>query len=228
VSDLHPAAPGPHPAAASDFYLAAVPPDRVGPVAGHAPPPAPSVQWSPQPVGHPPPSGAPHSGPGAPYPPPSGGGYPGYGGAYAAPDPRGDGAGWAWILLVAALVFLASAGWFAYQRSQVATDDPGTSTAPGGGAPAVARSAAAWPACAEVFVPGEVIDTEQALAPCRDPDGGLKAVGNFRCADGRRLFQVDANTGARAGWGFGGTAYRETADAASDRDYAAAYRACTA
>ncbi len=80
----------------------------------------------------------------------------------------------------------------------------------------------------EVFVPGEVIDTEQALAPCRDPDGGLKAVGNFRCADGRRLFQVDANTGARAGWGFGGTAYRETADAASDRDYAAAYRACTA
>jgi hypothetical protein len=52
-------------------------------------------------------------------------------------------------------------------------------------------------------------------------------VGNFVCQDGRRLFQVDANTGAPAGWGFGGSAYRETADAATDRAYAAAYRKCT-
>jgi hypothetical protein len=131
------------------------------------------------------------------------------------------------VLLVAAVIFLASAGWFAYQRMQVSPGDGGAAAAPGGDASAASPSAA-WPSCDAVFVPGEEIDTDRALAPCRDPAGGLVAVGNFRCSDGRRLFQVDASTGAPAGWGFGGAAYRETADAASDPAYAAAYSECTA
>jgi hypothetical protein len=88
-------------------------------------------------------------------------------------------------------------------------------------------SAGPRPTCAEVFDPGRLIDEKVALAPCQDPDGKLKAVGNFVCVDGRYLFQVDASTGAPAGWGFGGRAYRETTDAATDPDYAAAYRDCT-
>lgn len=193
------------------------PADRAGPIAGQAPPPAVAIQWSPQPgarpASPPPGAGAPAALRPSPVPP------------AAPPDApaREDSAGWAWLLLVAACVFLASSGWFAYQRMQA---DPGD---PAGAAPGTAASpsAAAWPPCAEIFAPGRVIEEEQALAPCRDPDGGLKAVGNFRCTDGRRLFQVDANTGAPAGWGFGGTAFQETADAASDPAYAAAYRECT-
>jgi hypothetical protein len=143
--------------------------------------------------------------------------------ATGAPERDGS-VGWAWVLLAAAVLFLASAAWFAYQRTGQTPADPGATV--DRGAP-TAPSTPAWPSCAEVFVPGRTIDEEAALAPCRGPDGRLKAVGNFVCQDGRHLFQVDANTGAPGGWGFGGSAYRETADAATDRDYAAAYRECT-
>ncbi|MFV2102805.1 hypothetical protein [Micromonospora sp. LOL_024] len=92
--------------------------------------------------------------------------------------------------------------------------------------PTITYSPPALPACADVFQPGETIDQEQAAAGCVDPDGGQQMVGAHRCDDGRHLWQVDASTGAKAGWGFGGGKYRASKDAANDPAYSKAYEDC--
>lgn len=97
--------------------------------------------------------------------------------------------------------------------------------------PAQARdiqaSVAALPKCGEVFKAGQRIDQAKAAAGCLDARGGVQAPGSFQCGDGRTLWQVDASTGARAGWGYGGDAYHESKDAASDPKYKQAYEKCT-
>lgn len=80
--------------------------------------------------------------------------------------------------------------------------------------------------CADVFKPGQVIDQKKAAAGCLDPDGGAQSPGSFRCGDGRHLWQVDAATGAPAGWGFSGSKYRASKDAARDPAYTKAYASC--
>lgn len=91
--------------------------------------------------------------------------------------------------------------------------------------PAAAPTPPALPKCSEMFKVGQKIDAEKAKAGCTDPDGGQQFAGSFRCNDGRRLWQVDASTGAAAGWGFGGDTYRAT-KAGKDPAYAKAYNAC--
>jgi len=91
---------------------------------------------------------------------------------------------------------------------------------------AIRASVAALPKCDEVFAPGKVIDDAKAAGGCLGPDGGMQAVGSFRCGDGRRLWQVDASTGAKAGWGFGGAKFVASADSASDPAYKRAYEDC--
>ncbi|MET8150183.1 hypothetical protein ACIBSW_24180 [Actinoplanes sp. NPDC049668] len=92
------------------------------------------------------------------------------------------------------------------------------------GAPA--GKAAAATACAEVFQPGKVVDEGKAQAGCAGPGGQVRYVSAFECTDGRRLYQVDATTGASAGYGFGGKSYVASADSAKDAKYGQAYRSC--
>lgn len=89
------------------------------------------------------------------------------------------------------------------------------------------ESAPALPACAEVFQPGKVVDEVLATAGCTSPRGITQFVGFFECQDGGILFQVDANTGAPGGYGFGGKQYRVVkGDPAADKSYKQAYKTC--
>lgn len=103
----------------------------------------------------------------------------------------------------------------------------GCSSTPDPAPPAAAPTTPSLPRCAEVFKPGQVIDKAKASAGCTDPDGGVQAVGNFRCADGTHLWQVDGTTGATAGYGRDGKAYKAvTGDVAADPGYKKAYASC--
>lgn len=78
-----------------------------------------------------------------------------------------------------------------------------------------------------MFQPGKVIDKAKAGGGCTDPDGGVQQVGSFRCGDGTHLWQVDAATGAKAGYGNDGKAYKAvTGEVAADAGYKKAYSAC--
>lgn len=92
--------------------------------------------------------------------------------------------------------------------------------------PAAAPTTPALPKCSELFKVGQKIDPEKAKAGCLDPDGGAQFGLGGRCDNGRTLWQVDASTGAAAGWGWGGDVYHATKEAASDPAYAKAYNAC--
>jgi hypothetical protein len=130
----------------------------------------------------------------------------------------------AWAALVVALLAFGGVGWLVFQRE---TDADATITSPEAQAWAsAAATMAALPACKDVFVPGKVVDAKKALDGCKGPAGDLRVIGYFDCADGRKLFQVDANTGAAAGWGFGGAKYRTAKEAASDPEYGKAYQSC--
>lgn len=100
------------------------------------------------------------------------------------------------------------------------------SGAAGPSASAAAPGSGALPACSAVFKPGKVIDEELAASGCLDKAGATQIVGSFNCSDGGRLFQVDATSGATAGYGFGGEKFRATADAADDPEYSNALQSC--
>lgn len=108
-------------------------------------------------------------------------------------------------------------------------DDPQPS-ATGQGAPVNAFSQPPRPKCADVFVPGKVIqfNAEQAAVGCLDPDGGVQIVGNRRCADGGRLYSIDGgSTGAPRGWGRDGEAYHAVkGELGADAAFRKAYDAC--
>jgi hypothetical protein len=113
-------------------------------------------------------------------------------------------------------------------------DDPSDASGDGGTGPAggtmpAFASQPPRPKCADVFVPGKVIrySVEQASVGCLDPDGGVQIVGSQRCADGGRLYTVDASTGAARGWGRDGEPYHAVGgEVASDPGFGKAYDAC--
>lgn len=85
----------------------------------------------------------------------------------------------------------------------------------------------ALPACSAVFQPGKVVDKAKASGGCTDPSGGVQGIGMFSCSDGSVLWQVDANTGAKAGYAREGKPYVAVkGDGAADPGYKKAYEAC--
>lgn len=89
------------------------------------------------------------------------------------------------------------------------------------------ESAPVLPACAEVFVPGKPVEGALALAGCTNPAGTVQVIGGHDCQDGGKLWQVDASSGAPAGFGFEGKKYVAVkGEVAADRGYKRAYDAC--
>ena len=130
-----------------------------------------------------------------------------------------------WVILVIAMLALAGVGWLLYQRSttpQVTINGPQAETF----ASAIAE-AKAMTSCKEMYVPGKVIDEKKALAGCMGPRNVISAGSFFNCADGRALFSVDAQSGAPAGWGFGGEKFHAVkGEIAADSGYSKAYGDC--
>ncbi|WIM97853.1 hypothetical protein ACTOB_001407 [Actinoplanes oblitus] len=129
-----------------------------------------------------------------------------------------------WVALVVGIIAVAGTGWLFLKRSDdpTAADSQQVQTVQS----AVAAANAA-PACAEVFVPGNVIDASKLKDGCKDASGGIQFVGASNCADGSVLYQVDASTGAPAGWGVGGKKYRAAkGEVAADPAYGKAVRDC--
>lgn len=86
---------------------------------------------------------------------------------------------------------------------------------------------AAPPACSEVFVPGQTVDKTKLTAGCLSPSGTTVMVGFFDCTDGTVLWQVDATSGAPAGYAREGKPYKTVkGDGAADAGYKKAYAAC--
>ena len=120
-----------------------------------------------------------------------------------------------------ALIVIALAGGCSAKPAAV-VDDPQDVKA----IKSAAAAQNALPVCKEVFVPGKVIDAKKAAAGCKDAHGQVHLLGVFTCADGRALYSVDADTGAPAGWGYGGGKFHAAKDPAADPGYGKAYDAC--
>ena len=100
----------------------------------------------------------------------------------------------------------------------IATAEPATSGDP-------VRKAERKPvACTQVFRAGQVI-AKGFDGACENAAGKLQLVPVFACKDGRKLFQIDATTGARSGWGYAGAKYKVT-DPTSDPAYSTAVQRC--
>ncbi|GIF40782.1 hypothetical protein [Actinoplanes xinjiangensis] len=82
-------------------------------------------------------------------------------------------------------------------------------------------------ACSDVFVPDQPVTGFDEQKGCTDKAGTVQFIGAVECADGTKLWPVDAATGAPAGFGREGTAYRVvTGEVAADKTYKAAYEEC--
>ncbi|MET7401616.1 hypothetical protein ABZS66_49870 [Dactylosporangium sp. NPDC005572] len=111
-------------------------------------------------------------------------------------------------------------------------DDPaapgGTGGTGGGAAPAAGKSR---PKCADVFQPGKkiVYPSAEGAQGCADAKGDVRVMTGFECRDGRFLFQIDASTGAKPGYGYRDGTYQAIAgtDVTGDEGYQQAYEACT-
>ena len=89
-------------------------------------------------------------------------------------------------------------------------------------------STAALPACKDVFQPGKLVDKQQATAGCTSPSGTALMLASLNCTDGTMLWQVEASSGAPAGFVREGKPYQVVkADGAADATYQKAYQACT-
>jgi len=107
----------------------------------------------------------------------------------------------------------------------------GAEVAPAGKTAAVASDTPAEtvaPLCSDLFAIGQPIDFAKAKNGCTDPDGTLNAPSYHRCNDGTHLWQIDAATGAPAGYGFDSEPYQAAKDAANDPGYGKAYDTCNA
>lgn len=67
---------------------------------------------------------------------------------------------------------------------------------------------ATGPKCSEVFADGRTIPKATGADSCLNGDGQPTVVFSMDCTDGRKLYQVEADSGARPGWGFGGGKYK--------------------
>jgi hypothetical protein len=103
--------------------------------------------------------------------------------------------------------------------------EPAKTTANVPVAPASAP-AAAPPACKDVFQPGKLVDKEKAKAGCSSPSGTALMLASLDCTDGTVLWQVDASSGAPAGYVREGQPYQVVKDAAAEAGYKKAYQAC--
>jgi hypothetical protein len=92
---------------------------------------------------------------------------------------------------------------------------------------ATVESQSALPACSEVFVPGKPVTGFDDQTGCTNKQGTVQIIGAVDCADGTKLWPVDATTGAPAGYGRAGMAYRVvTGEVAADKEYKKAYEEC--
>lgn len=90
---------------------------------------------------------------------------------------------------------------------------------------ASASPSPAWPRCSDVFQPGKKIRVSGDT--CTTASGGVYPMIPFDCADGGKLYQVDADSGAPAGWGrAGGTYVAARGDVNSDPKAAEAMQKC--
>jgi hypothetical protein len=153
------------------------------------------------------------------YPPPTPGYSPHPPQADQTPPKRGKVHPLTWTALVVVLLGIGGVGWLLYQRAT-------TPTVSINGEPADIEAAADMPTCKELYQPGKVIDEKKALAGCMGPRNVISAGSFFNCADGSALFSVDADSGAPAGWGFGGKKFHAAKEPAADPAYGKAYTAC--
>ncbi|BEL09468.1 hypothetical protein Q0Z83_076590 [Actinoplanes sichuanensis] len=92
---------------------------------------------------------------------------------------------------------------------------------------AIAVSPGAPRACSDVFVPDKPVVGFNAETGCTNKDGTLQFIGVIDCADGTKLWPVDAATGAPAGYAREDTAYKVvTGEVAADKGYKQAYEEC--
>ncbi|GGN86349.1 hypothetical protein GCM10010112_67800 [Actinoplanes lobatus] len=83
------------------------------------------------------------------------------------------------------------------------------------------------PTCAEVFKPGQVVTSYDEQAGCTNKQGSIQFIGAHDCADGTKLWSVDATTGAPAGYARQGQPFRVVkGDIAASKGYKKAYQAC--
>ena len=88
--------------------------------------------------------------------------------------------------------------------------------------------AAAPPACKDLFQPGKLVDKAQANAGCSTPSGTALMLASLNCADGTMFWQVEASSGAPAGYVREGKPYQAVkGDGTTDAGYKKAYEACT-
>lgn len=90
---------------------------------------------------------------------------------------------------------------------------------------ALAEAEVGIPACADVFTAGKTI-ADDLGDECENSKGQPWTVLGMDCTDGRKLYQVDASSGAKPGWGFAGSKYRAEDTAGVDSKFAAALTAC--
>jgi hypothetical protein len=130
-----------------------------------------------------------------------------------------------WVALALAVAAVAGVAWLWLQPKTVEVTPESAKVVEAFQSQAAAENA--MPACADVFVPGKVIDEKQAIGGCKSPRGEIQYIGYFECNDGRVLFSPDAKTGAPNGYGFGGEKYVKVAgETAANRGYAKATAAC--
>lgn len=131
------------------------------------------------------------------------------------------------LLLLAVLLLIVIAGGVAFLVAFMSTPPPaGTVTLQVNVPSGMAQPSA--PACAEVFVPGKVVDIKTVDFACVDPDGITHFIGSHRCKDGRHLWPVEAEWGAPEGWAFAGEPFKKavTNEVGADPEYGKAYEAC--
>jgi hypothetical protein len=89
------------------------------------------------------------------------------------------------------------------------------------------ESQAALPACSEVFVPEKPVTGFDDQTGCTNKEGAVQFIAGIDCPDGTKLWPVDASTGAPAGFGRAGQAYRLVkGEVAADKEYKQAYEEC--
>jgi hypothetical protein len=112
-----------------------------------------------------------------------------------------------------------------WRISQMKDDDQAIETAEPAATAAPVRRAERQPvACAQVFRAAQVI-AKGFDGACANAGGKLQLVPVFACKDGRKLFQIDASTGAPSGWGYAGAKYKAT-DPTGDPAYSTAVQKC--
>jgi hypothetical protein len=67
---------------------------------------------------------------------------------------------------------------------------------------------ATGPKCSDVFAEGKTIPKGDGTDTCLDGKGNQTVVFSMDCTDGRKLYQVESDSDAQPGWGFGGGKYK--------------------